>query len=240
MAISWSRRTVVAISSTEEKSAVRSIALTLAARLLPTAVLTVAGWVLTAQPESVAHSESTPGPSSPTVQAVQLYAMPSAGPCAAVTAATAADLVPGAKPVGVPLKVSDPTHRTGCSWNGLKGYDYRWLDVTFEMAVGVDGQKGQGAADVARQTYTAHAQGTAVPGLGDQAAVSEALTTSDGQQTREAVVVVRKGNAIVTVTYNGSDFATKKAPAVTEVRDGALRAAKEALAALGARQGTSA
>ncbi len=63
------------------------------------------------------------------------------------------------------------------------------------------------------------------------------LTTENKQETREGVVLARVSNAIVTVTYNGSDFETKKAPSTDEINKGAIRAAKEAAAALeGGRQ----
>jgi hypothetical protein len=39
-------------------------------------------------------------------------------------------------------------------------------------------------------------------------------------------------NALVTITYNGSDFETKKAPSTDEINKGAIKAAKEAVAAL--------
>jgi hypothetical protein len=86
---------------------------------------------------------------------------------------------------------------------------------------------------VAHQTYVSQKQSTALSGIGNEASFSTSLTKDDGQQTQEAVLVVRQGNALVTVTYNGSDFETKKAPSVDEVSKGAQSAAKEALAALG-------
>ncbi len=58
------------------------------------------------------------------------------------------------------------------------------------------------------------------------------LTTEDKQDTREGVVVARAANALVIVTYNGSDFESKKAPSTEEINKGAIKAAKEAVAAL--------
>ena len=68
----------------------------------------------------------------------------------------------------------------------------------------------------------------AVPGLGDSGYSVVNLTTEDKQQTREGVVLVRVSNALVSVTYNGSDFETKKAPSTDEINNGAIKAAKAA------------
>ncbi|MFD3453427.1 hypothetical protein ACFWVC_14750 [Streptomyces sp. NPDC058691] len=223
--------------------------LTLAARLLPTAVLAIVGWTMASSsqhddaaapsaggspagataPSGGSGSSSKPdAPGSSDAPSVT-YTKPPA-PCTAMKTATIKKLVPEAKTAGKPLSLTDPSHRTGCSWNALKGFDYRWLDVTFEVAAGGNGQSAEKAAqasyDRAKKTNTA-------AGIGDEASVGVQVTTEDGQQTREAVVVFRKGNAVVTVTYNGSDFESKKAPGVSEVRDGALTAAKDALAGLG-------
>jgi hypothetical protein len=75
-----------------------------------------------------------------------------------------------------------------------------------------------------------------VPGLGDDAYSVVNLTTEDKQETREGVVIARASNAIVTVTYNGSDFETKKAPSTQEINTGAIKAARDAVAALEAGQ----
>jgi hypothetical protein len=44
--------------------------------------------------------------------------------------------------------------------------------------------------------------------------------------------MIQASNALVTVTYNGSDFESKKAPSTDEINKGAIKAAKEAVAAL--------
>ncbi|MDX3098669.1 hypothetical protein PV703_18885 [Streptomyces sp. ME01-24h] len=225
-----------------------SLPLTLAARLLPTAVLAIVGWTMASSSHedagtTSAHgsrtgsaassgsgSDSGPG-SAPddSKDAPATYSKPPA-PCSAIKPATIKKLVPEAKTAGKPLSLTDPSHRTGCSWNALKGFDYRWLDVTFEVSTTSGGQDGEGAA---KASYKRLKKTISTPGIGDEASLSVELTTEDKQQTREAVVVFRKGNAVVTVTYNGSDFENKKAPTDAEVRDGALAAARDALAGLG-------
>jgi hypothetical protein len=227
----------------------RSLPITLVARLLPVAVLAAAGVAMTTTADSDAHpgpSAASPRPSATptatatapsgptsappsdgqgtgTVTAAPRYPGPPAKPCATLPAATVKDLVPAAATAGTQLKTSDATRRSGCSWHALSGFDYRWLDVTYDVS--------PSAATRARS-----AQGggpsTAVPGLGDQASVSLNVTTDDEQRIREAVVVAREANAVVTVTYNGGDFETHEAAGTDEIRRGAVTAAKTALAAL--------
>ncbi|MFE0627667.1 hypothetical protein ACFW3D_11900 [Streptomyces sp. NPDC058864] len=236
-----------------------SLPLTLAARLLPTAILAIVGWTMASSSHEEAgrtsangsqtgsaapsgsgsdsgsgsgSSGSGSGPGSGSdgsKDAPATYSKPPA-PCTAIKAATIKKLVPEAKTAGKQLSLTDPSHRTGCSWNALKGFDYRWLDVTFEVSTTRGGQDGEAAA---KASYERLKKSIPASGIGDEASVSVELTTEDKQQTREAVVVFRKGNAVVTVTYNGSDFENKKAPIDGEVRDGALTAAKDALAGLG-------
>ena len=136
--------------------------------------------------------------------------------------------MPGAKTAGKEIPSTDESLRRTCSWNALKGYDYRWLDVSFEI-----NESDQAAADRrTRSAPTEKSGGGAVPGLGDEAYSVVNLTTEDKQQTREGVVFVRASNALVVITYNGSDFESKKAPSTDEINKGAIKAAKEAVAAL--------
>ncbi|MFH8367451.1 hypothetical protein [Streptomyces sp. NPDC018031] len=224
----------------------RSLPILLGARLLPVAVLTVAGLAMTTnshsdtQPEKSAarpgpapddsasarpspgRSEgSSPGDSSPATgtPAPGRYTAPPAEPCAGVPAGTVRKLVPGAPVAGKKIKASDTARRSSCSWNALDGYDYRWLDISYALAAG-------------GRTTPPAAPGEPVAGIGDSATLNERLTTEDDQQIREAVVTVRVDNAVVTVTYNGSDFENGKAPGATEIREGALDAARAALRAL--------
>jgi hypothetical protein len=214
---------------------VPSLCLNLIARLLPTAVLAVAGWSMTTDTPSPERSTQSASSPSPTTSAeggtVSVYGKPP-GPCAAVSAGTVKDLVPGAKTAGARLKTSDPAHRLGCSWHALDGFEFHWLDVRFEIPAAADGQQ-KNAVQTAQDVYATQKQGAPVSGLGDEASSGSKLTEDDGQQTTEAVVVVRKLNALITVTYSGSDFETKKGPSAEALREGALKAAKEAVTALG-------
>lgn len=225
-----------------EKCAVRSLPLPLAltARLLPVAVLACTGWVMSSgsssPPASSAGSGTGTGPKSgqesgspsqpSTTAAVKTYTAAPA-PCTSLATKSISSLVPGAKTAGQEIASTDRSVRRTCSWNALKGFDYRWLDVSYEiMASDAAAQKSY------QDRVTKKSGGGAVPGLGDGGYSVVNLTTEDKQQTREGVVIARVSNALVAVTYNGSDFETKKAPSTDEINKGAIKAAKEVVATL--------
>ncbi|MGW4385046.1 hypothetical protein [Streptomyces sp. NPDC004685] len=204
--------------------------LALTVRVLPVVVLACAGWAWTSGPMADSSEQPAAAPRHSPKRAAQpagsatsrAYEKPPE-PCSAVTADTVADLVPKADPAGKELAAADRSLRRGCSWSALKDYDYRWLDVSFEI------KESAAAADTA---FSARGKGDVAPGLGDEARIAVALTSHDKQNTREAVVTVRAGNALVTVTYNGSDFESHGAPPTDGIYKGALKAAGDAVAAL--------
>ncbi|MFJ3019364.1 hypothetical protein ACIPH4_00170 [Streptomyces tendae] len=213
--------------------------LALTARLAPVAVLATAGWALSSGPDTspVAKDKTPPdttnrSASAPATQAATKTYAAAPAPCGALAGKTVTSLVPGAKAAGKEIPSTDTEVRRTCSWNALKGYDYRWLDVSFEV------METDAAAQKSYQERVADRSGGGeVPGLGDSAYSVVNLTTEDKQQTREGTVLVRAANALVVVTYNGSDFESKKAPGTTEINKGAIKAAKEAVAALQNGQG---
>ncbi|MEU9154277.1 hypothetical protein AB0D59_27905 [Streptomyces sp. NPDC048417] len=215
--------------------------LALTARLTPVAVLACAGWAMASGPDktSTTASGDTPtqqtagqsasdDPSSSTTStaATKAYAAAPA-PCGSIPVATIKSLVPGAKTAGKEIPSTDTKLRRTCSWNALKGYDYRWLDVSFEIM-----ETDAAAAKEYKERVAEKSGGGAVPGLGDNGYSVVNLTTEDKQQTREGVVMAQVSNALVVVTYNGSDFESKKAPDTDEINKGAIKAAKSAVTAL--------
>ncbi|MFV0132819.1 hypothetical protein ACLGIH_06175 [Streptomyces sp. HMX87] len=217
--------------------------LALVARLTPVAVLASAGWALSSGPFAAApaaehktqpRTEQTgsSAPSAPSTQAVARTYTSAPTPCASLAKGTISSLVPGAKTAGKEIPSTDSTVRRTCSWNALKGYEYRWLDVSFEVM-----KSDETAEKSYRERVEDRSGGGEVPGLGDAAYSVVNLTTEDGQQTREGTVLARAANALVVITYNGSDFETKKAPGTDEINKGAIKAAKEAVAALTDRAG---
>ncbi|WP_309063616.1 hypothetical protein [Streptomyces sp.] len=208
----------------------------LTARLSPVVVLAAAGWALSSGPlaapqaaekkptERATENRSASAPS--TTQVAKTYTAAPA-PCTALAEKTVKSLVPGAETAGKEIPSTDTELRRTCSWNALEGYEYRWLDVSFEVLESDEAAQRSYEGRLAEKSG-----GGAVPGLGDAAYSVVNLATEDGQQTREGVVVARASNALVIVTYNGSDFESKKAPGTDEINKGAIRAAKEATAAL--------
>ncbi|WP_070022839.1 hypothetical protein [Streptomyces sp. F-1] len=211
--------------------------LALTARLTPVVVLACAGWALSSAPAAPsaaaghpADSKAPGGSSAPAPSAsarAKAYSTAPA-PCSAVPASTVKSLVPGAKTGGKEIPSTDPTLRRTCSWNALHGYSYRWLDVSYEI-----GESVQEATRQYQQQMGKKSGGGTVPGLGDSAYSVVNLSTEDKQQTREGVVMARVSNALVVVTYSGSDFDTKKAPGTDEINTGAIKVARAAVAALG-------
>ncbi|MFR9794365.1 hypothetical protein ACL02U_00400 [Streptomyces sp. MS06] len=211
--------------------------LALTARLSPVAVLAAMGWALSSGPlapapaaghEAPHETTATRSPSAPSATAQPKAYTTAPAPCTSLAAKTITSLVPGAKTAGKEIPSTDPKIRRTCSWNALKGYDYRWLDISFEIT-----DSNEKAQKAYQARVTQKSGGGAVPGLGDQGYSVVNLTTEDKQQTREGTVITRAANALVVVTYNGSDFETKKAPDTDEINKGAIKAAKEAVAALG-------
>jgi hypothetical protein len=183
------------------------------------------------------------GSSTPTTAAAVKYAALPA-PCKAVSAGTVAALVPKAKnSAGTPAGTTDPKTRATCSWtgNGTDGYQYRWLSVSLQR-FGNDPRLGS-AEDQARKRYAEQLQQlsaapgfTAYPltGMGDQANQVAGKQTLAKVTSQNDTVLVRSGNVVVLVEYDGAGLVGKKNPAPGTVQTGAQRAAKDALAALAA------
>ncbi|NEA67435.1 hypothetical protein [Streptomyces sp. SID12488] len=210
--------------------------LALTTRLAPVAVLATAGWALSAGPlaaaptdkhETAATTGASASPTAPSTSAATKTFTAAPAPCSAVTPGTIKSLVPGAKAAGKEIPSTDTDARRTCSWNALKEYDYRWLDVSFELS-----DTDAAAEKTYKDRLSEKSGGGVVPGLGDAAYSVVNLTTEDKQQTREGVVLVRASNALVVITYNGSDFESKKAPSTDVINKGAIKAARDAVAAL--------
>ncbi|MFI6862428.1 DUF3558 family protein [Streptomyces sp. NPDC050421] len=169
-------------------------------------------------------------------------------PCKSVTAKTVKSLVPSAKnKSGTRGKSSDTAARGGCSWNGLddngvKGSQYRWLDVGFtrfasDQSVGSGSERAR--TDYTKQVAKAQAAESAkklvtapVSGIGEVATKVTYDLTKTGEDFKYVTVVARTGNVVVTVNYNGAGYAGAKTPSAGDILKGAEKAAKEAVAAV--------
>jgi hypothetical protein len=209
--------------------------LALTARLSPVVVLAAAGWALSSGPLAAtpaAENQATQksgedSPSEPATAAVSKTYAAAPSPCDSLSSKSITALVPEAKTTGKEIRSTDSKLRRTCSWNALKGFEYRWLDVSFEIT-----ESDEAAQKSYKDRVADRSGGGNVPGIGDSGYSVVNLTTEDKQQTREGVVLVRASNALVSVTYSGSDFESKKAPDTDEINTGAIKAAREAVAAL--------
>ncbi|NEA56891.1 DUF3558 domain-containing protein [Streptomyces sp. SID13666] len=163
-------------------------------------------------------------------------------PCKSVTQATVARLVPKVKSAaGTAAKSSVQDQRGGCSWNGLDGYQFRWLDVSlqrFDSANGVGSGEEQAKKRFAEQVATATqlkgATSAKADGVGDEATLVSALVEKDKLNYQDETVVVRTGNVIVILSHNGAGFEGAKTPAADQLQKDAVAAAKEAVASVAA------
>lgn len=152
-------------------------------------------------------------------------------------------LVPKAKSTkGDAAKSSDTDSRGGCSWNGLNGYQYRWLDISLQR---FDSVAGLGSADEQAskryqeqvgeaQSAAKGAQSAATTGVGDQATTVTAQVTQDKEQYAEVTVIARTGNAVIVLDYNGAGFQNAKTPKSSDLQKDAVSAAKEVVASVAA------
>ncbi|MER7519300.1 DUF3558 domain-containing protein [Streptomyces sp. NPDC126499] len=201
-------------------------------------------------PDSSSSVSAAPKPTQSTkaVEPARFAKLPDV--CKSISVKTIETLVPKAKNKnGTAAASSDVASRGGCSWNGLedkgvKGSQYRWLDVSFyRYASDVTLGSGQERAaenyvkELAKVQATPGAKGlrtAAAPGVGEKAeSVSFGLRKTDAD-FRYASVVARTGNVVVVLSFNGAGYAGEKTPSEKWIVDGALKAAKEAVAAVAA------
>ncbi|MGW4999296.1 DUF3558 domain-containing protein [Streptomyces hydrogenans] len=194
-----------------------------------------------------ATASATPSP-TPTVEPAKFAKLPTA--CKAIAAKTTASLVPKAKNEnGTAASSTDLSHRSGCSWNGLddkgvKGSQYRWLDVSFyrydsEVSLG----SGQARAQENLTKELGKIQATegaktmstrAVTGIGDEAKMVTYTVNKTGEDFPYASIVARSGNVLVLLSYNGAGYAGAPVPRAGTIVEGATKAAKEAVASVAA------
>ncbi|GHJ34792.1 DUF3558 domain-containing protein [Streptomyces sp. TS71-3] len=177
------------------------------------------------------------------------------GACKTLSDKTLEKLVPEADPSGTMAKSADTSVRSSCSWssldnNGVKGSQFRWLNVSlvrFTSDQSRDGATTQASQYYAKQVAGAKATEGAtgvssqpVSGTGDAAtAVNYGLKKDEGS-FKQQTVVTRIQNVVVTVDYNGAGLAGEKAPDTSGLLQDTQSAAKEAIAAVVAANGSSA
>ncbi|MEU6175545.1 DUF3558 domain-containing protein [Streptantibioticus parmotrematis] len=174
---------------------------------------------------------------APTLAAARYTKLPD--PCRAIAAATVKTMVPSAQDAGGKAVSSGDDSHAGCSWTGLDGYQYRFLDDTFQRFDTI--ANSTSAEDQAKSAYqlavqtaakASGAKAVAAPGLGDQATLITWDAKKDGAQYHYAAVIARSANAIVTVDFSGAGLQGDEQPKTDRMNKDAEQATKEALAAL--------
>jgi hypothetical protein len=188
---------------------------------------------------------------APTVQAAAYQKLPE--PCAVLSKKTLTALVPKGAKSGKEGTSSDVASRGSCSWtsldnNGVKGSQFRWLNVSL---LRFDSSQTQGEGDKLAAAYYAkqvqeaqsvtgakNAKSAPVAGAGDEAtAVRYDLKKKEGA-FKQQTVVARVENVVVTIDYNGAGLAGEKAPSADTLTKAAEKAVKEAVAAVTSANGT--
>ncbi|MFF3564388.1 DUF3558 domain-containing protein [Streptomyces sp. NPDC002574] len=191
---------------------------------------------------SASPSGSPTASASPAVATAKYAQLPVA--CKAVDAGTVASLVPKAKkPAGTPAGSGSADERGGCSWNGLNGYQYRWMDVSLQR---YDSVAGLGSAEQqatkrynelvaqAKAAKGATSETVTAAGTWDTGTAVTSKATKDKEEYQDVTVVARSGNAVVALSYNGAGLEDAKTPKADDLRKNALKAAKEAVASVAA------
>lgn len=190
-------------------------------------------------PEEKSSDGDRPKPSS-TVAAAKYDQLPK--PCDTIGGKTVKKLVPHAKDdAGSAGKSSDLSLRGNCAWNGLDGYQYRWLDVSLQRFESI---QALGSGEKRATAYYAKAADDAkkAPGaknvhagtdakIGDQATTVRYETKKDGDTFKNQTIVVRTANVVLILDYNGAGYEDAKSPDAAKMLDYAESAAREAVAA---------
>ncbi|WP_432095198.1 DUF3558 domain-containing protein [Streptomyces sp. bgisy100] len=197
-------------------------------------------------------SKSSEPSAEPSVEAAKYAKLPQ--PCKALSKKTVEDIVPKAKDAGGTTGESDDSNARGlCSWNGLDGFQYRWLDVAlqrFDSDRTLGSGESRAKASYAKQVDAAKGaagekgakglkSGTAA-GVGDEAATFRFELEKDKEDFRNQTVVVRTENVVITLNYNGAGYESGKTPKGEDLLKDAEKAAKEVVASVAEANGAGA
>ncbi|GAA2422276.1 DUF3558 family protein [Streptomyces macrosporus] len=223
-----------------KRTAVRTLACAAVPMLLVAGCSGGSGEDDSAKPSPSVSSSSAPPSPAP----VKFTTLPD--PCKTLSKKTIKDVVPEAKEAGKNLGSEDADGYGTCLWSGLDGFQYRALTVSLkrfdsDVTLGSGSERaaeyaGQQVAAVSRDGEHEKVKEVPLDGVGDQAtSISFETKKKDGKKTedyREQRVVALDGNVVVTVEYEGAGFETGETPSAKDIREGAEKAAKEAVKAL--------
>jgi len=178
------------------------------------------------------------------VQAAVYVTLPES--CSVLSDKILGSLVPKAAKSGKKGTTGEPGTRGNCYWtsldsNGVKGSQYRWLNVAllrFDSDTRGSGEDQahtyfeEQVADAKAVTGAKNTKSAPVAGAGDEAtAVSYDLKKKEGS-FRQQTIVARVENVVVTLDYNGAGLAGEKTPTAAGLLKAAESATKEAVTAV--------
>jgi hypothetical protein len=214
------------------------------AAVIPAVLVTGCSYLPGSDPKessSKSASEPTSDSPSPTVAAAKYGKLPKS--CSTLSKKTIEALVPKTKSKsGTTGKSADVGTRSTCSWNGLDGFQYRWLDVSLQRFKS-DPTLGSGDSRAkeyfGKQVHTAkQASGaknlktTTAGGVGDQATTISYVIKKEGEEFKNQTVIARTANIVIILNYNGAGYEDAKTPNSAELLKDAKGAAKEVVAAV--------
>ncbi|MFE2537179.1 DUF3558 domain-containing protein [Streptomyces sp. NPDC059371] len=204
-----------------------------------------------AQKDASAGPGATVSASSaaPSVQPAAYKTLPKA--CSVLAKKTLDELIPKGSKSGKSGKLDEPEQRDNCNWtsldnNGVKGSQFRWLNVALlRFDSDARGSGDDQAHDYFQKQVSAaqtvagalDAKSAPVSGTGDEAtAVRYGLKKKEGA-FKQQTIVARVENVVVTLDYNGAGLAGEKTPDAATLLKAAEKATKEAVAAVAAANG---
>ncbi|MCQ4081210.1 DUF3558 domain-containing protein [Streptomyces sp. RB6PN25] len=191
-----------------------------------------------AQSGSGGAAASSSADASPSLAPAKYAKVPD--PCKAINQNTVKSMVPSVKDAGgQPVASEDANDRGGCSWTGLDGYQYRYLDDSFQR---FDSAPGGGSAEeqaasalqtaVQNAAKAAGAKTTQASGVGDEATLITWDANKSNTDYHYATVVARTSNVIVTVDFSGAGLEGDNKPKADQMNTDAQQAAKDAIASV--------
>ena len=178
------------------------------------------------------------GSAAPSLAPAKYKTLPD--PCKAMSQDTVNHLVQSAKnPSGTAAGSNAAKDRGGCSWNGLDGYQFRYLDDSFQRFDSISTASAEDQAKSAFQQSVqsttgkaSDAKATQLSGLGDSATLVTWDDKKDNDPYHNATVVARSANVVVVIDFNGAGMQGDDKPKADEMDKDTQQAAKEALASL--------
>ncbi|UED84929.1 DUF3558 domain-containing protein [Streptomyces profundus] len=190
--------------------------------------------------DSASEEDNAPASEAPSPEPVRFAELPE--PCSLVGGDTIGDVVPEADPEdGAALESSNTSASAACLWNGLDEYQFRSLTVSLrrfdsDPAVGSGDERAgaylqQMVEEVTGDEANHEPAAEELPETGDEAvSIAYAVTKeADGDEHdyRQQRVVVRTGNAVVTVDYSGAGFQGDDLPGAGGIKEAADLTAQE-------------